>query len=90
MDDLIVDGAIHSIKNRPKDKPFFMFVGLMYPHPPYQIEEKYYKLIDKTKLPKRIPTISDEDGKPSMEIGLRDGLRVGNWSEERDDENLQE
>ncbi|MDR3345270.1 MAG: sulfatase-like hydrolase/transferase, partial [Oscillospiraceae bacterium] len=39
MDDLIVDGAVRSIqKNAGDRRPFFMFVGLMLPHPPYQIE----------------------------------------------------
>ncbi|MCL2194380.1 MAG: sulfatase-like hydrolase/transferase [Oscillospiraceae bacterium] len=77
MDDLIVNGAIHSIqKNSQRRQPFFMFVGLFFPHPPYQVEQKYYDLIDKTKLPPRIPTIADDDGKPMMEQALRDALHV--------------
>jgi len=86
IDDLITQGACRAIRKRPKSKPFFMFVGLMQPHPPYQIERKYYDLIDKGKLSPRVPTIGDGDGKPLMERGLRDALRVGNWSEERLDE----
>jgi arylsulfatase A-like enzyme len=77
MDDLIVESAVRRIKKAGKEKqPFFMFVGLMLPHPPYQIEQKYYDFIDKTKLLPRIPTIQDEDRKPKMETGLRDALRV--------------
>ncbi|MDR3314397.1 MAG: sulfatase-like hydrolase/transferase [Oscillospiraceae bacterium] len=77
MDNLIVDGAVQSIrKNAKRGKPFFMFVGLMLPHPPYQIEQKYYDLIDKSKLPGRIPTIQEDDQKPLMELGLRDALHV--------------
>ncbi|MDR0883940.1 MAG: sulfatase-like hydrolase/transferase [Oscillospiraceae bacterium] len=86
MDDLIVDGAAQAIRRRPKKKPFFMFVGLMLPHPPYQIEQKYYDLIDKSQLPSRIPTIDDQDGKPKMERGLRDALGVSDWDEARLDE----
>lgn len=86
MDDLTVDGIIREIRSRPKDKPFFAFVGLVNPHPPYAIEEKYYRLIDKTKLPKRKPTICDSDLKPSMEKGLKNNLRIATWSEERLDE----
>ena len=82
VDDLIIDGASKAIRRRPKNKPFFMFVGLMHPHPPYEIEQKYYDLIDKTKLPPRISTIKDSDGKPLMERGLREALRVGDWDEE--------
>lgn len=77
LDDLIVDGAAKSIlKNAKRDNPFFMFVGLMLPHPPYQIDKKYYDLIDKDNLPTRIPTITNADGKPLMEQNLRDGLHV--------------
>ncbi|MDR2686354.1 MAG: sulfatase-like hydrolase/transferase, partial [Oscillospiraceae bacterium] len=77
MDDLVVEGAARSImKSAKRRQPFFMFVGLMLPHPPYQIERKYYDLIDKTKLPPRIPTLRDSDGKPLMERCLRDALHV--------------
>ena len=87
MDDLIIEGARRSIKKRAKSKkPFFMFVGLSRPHPPYQIEQKYYDLIDKSKLPPRVPGIQDGDGKPLMERGLRDSLRLNGWDESRFDE----
>jgi len=77
MDDLVVEGAVRSIqRNAKRGQPFFMFVGLMFPHPPYQIEREYYDLIDMAKLPPRIPTIGDDDGKPLMEHGLRDALHV--------------
>ncbi|MCL2508144.1 MAG: sulfatase-like hydrolase/transferase [Oscillospiraceae bacterium] len=77
MDDLIIEGAARSIRaNAKRRRPFFMFVGIMLPHPPYQIEQKYYDLIDRSKLPPRVPTLQDTDGKPLMERGLRDGLQV--------------
>lgn len=82
-DDLTVDSAIRAIKKRPDSKPFFMFVGLNFPHPPYQIEQKYYNLINESNLQQRIPTIKDTDGKPLMETGLRDTLGITNYSEER-------
>ncbi len=83
FDDFTVNGAIHSIKHRQKDKPFFMFLAINAPHPEYQIEKEFYDLIDKSKLQKRIPNIKDSDGKPSMETGLLEKLRVAGWSEER-------
>ena len=82
-DDLCVDSAVRFIRNRPGDKPFFLFVGLNFPHPPYQIERKYYDLIDESRLQTRIPNIADSDGKPKMETGLRDALDVSKWDEER-------
>ncbi|MBQ5904449.1 MAG: sulfatase-like hydrolase/transferase, partial [Clostridia bacterium] len=82
-DDLCIDSAVRQIKKRPKNKPFFMFIGLDFPHPPYQIEKKYYDLIDESKLQQRIPSIEDTDGKPMMETGLRDALGVSGWEEGR-------
>ena len=82
-DDLCIDSAVRQIKKRPKNKPFFMFIGLDFPHPPYQIEKKYYDLIDESKLQQRIPSIEDTDGKPMMETGLRDALGISGWEEGR-------
>ncbi len=82
-DDFIINGAVHEIEHRKKDKPFFMFLGLMNPHPEYQVEEEFLKLIDESKLTPRIPNISENDGKPKMETGLMKALRVSSWSEER-------
>ena len=86
MDDMIVNGAVRFLRRSRKRRPFFMFLGLTAPHPPYNVERKYYDLIDKAKLPPRVPTIRDGDGKPLMERGLRDALRVGDWEEDRLDE----
>ncbi len=82
-DDFIIGGAVHEIEHRKKDKPFFMFVGLMNPHPEYQVEEEFYNLIDESKISERIPNISDSDGKPKMETGLLDSLRIKDWNEDR-------
>ncbi len=53
-DDEIVDAAIDRVRHRPDDQPLCMFLGLIYPHVPYQVEEPYYSAIDRTKLPARI------------------------------------
>lgn len=81
IDDLTVDAALRFLQKRPSDKPFFMFLGLMYPHPPYQIEQKYYDLIDAEHLPPRITNLAPD--KPSMEHELRKALGVAEWSEDR-------
>ena len=84
MDDLTVDAALHFLRHRPSDRPFFLFLGLMLPHPPYQIEQKYYDLIDAEKLPSRIKELSKD--KPKMEQALRKELGVADWSENRFDD----
>lgn len=55
LDDLAVDAAIAQIRSwKPGDPPLCIFLGLFYPHPPYQVEEPYFSAIDRTKLPPRI------------------------------------
>lgn len=64
-DDDTVDAAVEKIKNWNNEKPLCMFLGLMYPHVPYQIEKKYYDLIDRSKLPERVK-FKDCSGKSKM------------------------
>lgn len=85
-DDEDIDAAIYRIKNRPKDQPLCEFIGLMYPHPPYQIEEPYFSAIDRKKLKKRIPAPEDFSLKASILKGIVEKQNLKNWSEERWDE----
>ena len=69
-DDEVVDAAIERIHNRPADQPLCMFLGLIYPHTPYRVEEPYFSAIDRAKLPKRVHA-DDCTGKPLMESEIR-------------------
>ncbi len=85
-DDEDIDAAIYRIKNRPKDQPLCIFLGLMYPHPPYQVEEPYFSLIDRKKLKKRIPQPADLISKASILNGIKEKQNLKFWSEEKWDE----
>lgn len=50
-DYFVIENAINFLKNRPADKPFFLYLPLIYPHPPYNIEEPYFSMYDRTKVP---------------------------------------
>lgn len=63
------------------DGPFFAFLGLMNPHPPYRAEEKYLRLIDESKITPRKPA-NELDKKSKMERGLREALKLDGWGEE--------
>ena len=84
-DDEAVDKLIERIKNPVDDKPLCAFVGLMYPHTPYQVEEPYYSAIDRSKLP---PRVKQEEccGKPLMEDRLRYYQHMQDYTEEDWDE----
>ena len=53
-DDQAVDAAIARIGQwKPGDAPLCVFLGLLYPHVPYEVEEPYFSAIDRRKLPPR-------------------------------------
>ena len=69
-DDEDLDAAIARIRSKPAGQPLCLFLGLINPHPPYQVEEPYYSAIDRLKLPKRVR--SDEgEGKAEIEAAIR-------------------
>ncbi|MFR5876585.1 MAG: sulfatase-like hydrolase/transferase [Eubacterium sp.] len=75
-------GCEKLIRNVRKGKPFFAFLGLMNPHPPYRAEQKYLDLIDESKIKPRIQSSSDSAQKPSMEYAIRKNLGIDGWDED--------
>ncbi|MCY3024551.1 MAG: sulfatase [Planctomycetota bacterium] len=49
--DLIADFSIEFIKNRPKDKPFFLMCHNKAPHRPWDPDDKHAKMYDDVELP---------------------------------------
>lgn len=80
-DDEDLDAAIARIKNHPEDQPLCLFLGLLNPHPPYQVEEPYYSAVDRSKLP---PRIRPEAGsrKPVIEEMIRKNQGLAGYSED--------
>ena len=78
-------GAIDLIRRYDGDKPLCIYLPLSYPHPPYGVEEPYYSMIDRSKLPARIPAPADWDeaGKPSLLKALYRLQNCGTWTEPR-------
>jgi len=74
---------IHSYKNAPQDQPLCIYLPLGYPHPPYAVEDPYYSLIDRAKLPPRIPTPDGWAGKPSILRGIHERQNLQGWTEDR-------
>lgn len=76
-----VHGAIDFIENNRSDKPFCIYLPLTYPHPPYAVEEPWYSMIDRNKMPKRIPVPKDWKGKPSLLKGIYENQHLQNFTE---------
>jgi arylsulfatase A-like enzyme len=78
-----IEGAIDAIRNRPEDKPLCIYLPLLYPHPPYAVEDPWFSMIDRSQLPPRIKAPSDWDGWPQMFQGLHEALGMKGWNEQR-------
>jgi len=76
-------GAVEQIKNYAADRPLCIYLPLGYPHPPYAVEEPWYGMIDRAKVPGRIPTPPGWRGKPSLLKGIWERQGLQGWSEER-------
>ncbi|MBU4316263.1 MAG: sulfatase-like hydrolase/transferase [Proteobacteria bacterium] len=86
MDSAWVEGAIDMIHRRPEDQPLCIFLPLQYPHPPYQVEEPYFSMIDRGALKTRIKAPENWEKKPSILKGIHKLQAMQNWSEPRWDE----
>ena len=75
--------AMDFVQNYRGDKPLCIFLSLGYPHPPYGVEEPFYSMIDRAKLPGRTSPPDGWAGKPSILGGIAEGQGMGGWSEER-------
>jgi arylsulfatase A-like enzyme len=74
--------TIDFIKRRPKDQPFCIYLSIVYPHPPYGVEDPWYSLIDRSKVPARIPA-PDWSLKPGILKGICDKRNLDGWDERR-------
>jgi arylsulfatase A-like enzyme len=78
-----LEGALEFIRKRPRDKPFCLFLSILYPHPAYGVIEPFYSMIDRALVPPRIPTPESWAGKPSILAGLHELLGLKGWDEAR-------
>lgn len=80
-DDETIDAAISHVKSYEGDAPMCLFLGLNYPHVPYQVEEPYYSAVDRTRLPKRIKPGECSDKSKMVEL-LQKYQNLDSWTEE--------
>lgn len=78
-----VMGAVNLIRSYRGDQPLCIYLPLTYPHPPYAVEDPWYRLIDRAKLPPRLPTPPGWHGKPSLLKGVWERQHMQTWDEKR-------
>ena len=79
-------GYLDKRSRKTDPKPFFLYITLTFPHPPYGCEEPWYSGIDRIKLPPRRPGVKTLKDKASMLYGINSKQNLNGWSEERFDE----
>lgn len=77
-----MDAAVRRLKSPAEDRPICIFLGLIYPHPPYRVEEPYYSEIDREKVMPRIPEAETGDGKPLFHRRIHEELGMQAFTEE--------
>ncbi|MFO7872000.1 MAG: sulfatase-like hydrolase/transferase [Kiritimatiellia bacterium] len=78
-----VEGAVDYIRNYKDEKPLCLFLAIAYPHPPYSVEDPWYSLIDRGKIPPRAPGPESCQGKCGFMKAYHDRIECGDWPEER-------
>ena len=84
-----LEQALKYIEKKSKEKnqkPFFLYITLIYPHPEYMCEEPWFSSIDRKKLPKRRPSVASLKDKPSMLKEIARKQNLCDWGEENFDE----
>lgn len=76
-------GALDLIRTYKGEKPLCIYLPISFPHPPYGVEEPFYSMIERDKLPPRPKRPEGLAGKPAILKGLEAGQGLTGWSEER-------
>jgi len=79
-DDANADAAARFLTGGPPE-PFCVYLPLTYPHPPYAIEEPYYSMYDRDKLPAIAPQ-PDFSKKPRLLSMIRERAGLDKLTEE--------
>lgn len=79
-------GAVDRINSYDSDQPLCIYLPLNYPHPAYGVEEPWFSITDRRKLPPRILPPENYEGKASILKGIAEGQNLQGWTEDRWDE----
>jgi len=75
--------AADLIRSYDGEQPLCIYLPLLYPHPPYGVEEPYYSQIDRARIKPPVKPYANWQDKPSLLLGLWESQRLQNWSEDR-------
>jgi arylsulfatase A-like enzyme len=79
----MVLGAVDKISSYDGEAPLCIYLPIGYPHPPYCVEEPWYSVTDRGKMPRRAQHPENWEGKPSILKGICENQNLQGWTEER-------
>jgi arylsulfatase A-like enzyme len=79
----MIEGAIDFISNAPPDQPLCIYLPILYPHPPFAVEDPWHSQINRERLPGRIPPPESWDDFPSILDGIYQRQNLQSWDENR-------
>lgn len=71
QDDLVIERVDKIIRNRELKEPFCLYVSLNIPHPPYEVEEPWFSIINRDAVHLRTKKIEELKDKPSTLYSIR-------------------
>lgn len=75
-------GAVDFIRDYDGSKPFCLYLALSYPHPVFRVEEPFYSMVDRSRIPERIQRPESDEDEPGMRSGVRDRMNLSEMTED--------
>jgi arylsulfatase A-like enzyme len=77
-DDAVVRSALTWLKCPPQDKPWVLFMPLLFPHCPFQVEEPYFSMYDRSQMPDIVAVPERKSGyEPRYMANIRERYGTG-------------
>lgn len=79
-----IEAANKFIESYNDQKPFLMYLALMLPHPPYEVEQKWYDMIDPKKIEESIKLNDQQSSKkPIIEHTIAKNQGSDKWDKQK-------
>lgn len=81
-DEAVVRSALTWLECPRDDKPWVLFMPLLFPHCPFQVEEPYFSMYDRAKMPETVSQPGSKTGhEPRYMQAIRDNYGTGRATE---------
>lgn len=82
FDEGVTRGAVEWLASSPPE-PFCLFLPLIWPHCPFEVEEPYFSMYDRSMMPEPVAVSSKTGYEPAYMKAVRDGYGIADTSKEK-------